>query len=190
MPNISNDYISKCIYDRVKSPYCPVFLVKKILEEAEPDEDERVQMLEKGGVVQIAIDWNCNYDFSRPCLPVYTFNRFDLPFDQASAASGFNFRFSDRYEVNGTTYRTLVKAYGLRFVITVSGKAGKFNLIPLLLTVGAGVGLLSVATLVADCFLLNFSSKKKLYREMKELDYEGENIEQSLSNQIKFSYPK
>ena len=32
----------------------------------------------------------------------------------------------------------LVKAYGLRFIIVVSGNGGKFNFIPLLTTIGAG----------------------------------------------------
>ena len=37
----------------------------------------------------------------------------------------------------------LYKAYGLRFIINVSGTAGKFNIIPLMLTIGAGIGLMS-----------------------------------------------
>lgn len=36
---------------------------------------------------------------------------------------------------DGIEYRVLVKAYGLRFIINVSGTAGKFNIIPLLTTV-------------------------------------------------------
>jgi hypothetical protein len=35
-----------------------------------------------------------------------------------------------------------VKAFGLRFIIIVNAKAGKFNFIPLLVTVGSGIGLL------------------------------------------------
>jgi P2X purinoceptor 4 len=48
-------------------------------------------------------------------------------------------RYADKYEINNVTYRTLVKAYGLRFIITVTGKAGKFDVIPLFLTIGAGI---------------------------------------------------
>lgn len=69
--------------------------------------------------------------------------------------------------MNGTTYRTLVKAFGLRFIIQVSGKAGKFNFIPFFTTVGSGIGLLSVATLVADCMLLNLTKKRKFYQQLK-----------------------
>ena len=80
-------------------------------------------------------------------------------------------------------YRVLVKAYGLRFVINVTGKAGKFNLVPLLMALGSGLGLLSVATIVADIFLLYLTSEKKFYRELKELDYK--NKEDNLTPPIK-----
>lgn len=82
-------------------------------------------------------------------------------------------------------YRVVVKAYGLRFIITVNGKAGKFNLIPLMLSVGAGLGLLSLATIAADIVLVYCTTKRQIYREIKELDVKksvnnskyGENVE-------------
>ncbi len=90
---ITNDYISKCAYQKVRDPLCPVFLIKEILEKSEPDEIERKTMLQKGAVIQIQIDWNCNYDlYWKKCIPTYSFSRFDLPFNMSSAASGFNFR--------------------------------------------------------------------------------------------------
>ncbi|CAF0928527.1 unnamed protein product [Brachionus calyciflorus] len=186
LPNMTNDVISHCIYDSIKDPYCPIFLVGNILEEAEPDLSERIQMLSRGGVILVSINWDCNLDSDRLCFPKFKFSRFDLQFSQASAASGFNFRFSDKFEVNGTLYRILVKAYGLRFVINVSGKAGKFNFVPLLITIGAGLGLLSVATIVADFFLLYLTSKKNFYRELKELDSRNKvNLVASTSNMNK-----
>jgi len=48
------------------------------------------------------------------------------------------------YERNGTLYRDLFKAYGLRFIIKVSGAAGKFAIVPLLLNIGSGIGLLAI----------------------------------------------
>jgi len=48
------------------------------------------------------------------------------------------------YERNGTLYRDLFKAYGLRFIIKVSGEAGKFAIVPLLLNIGSGIGLLAI----------------------------------------------
>jgi len=50
------------------------------------------------------------------------------------------------YERNGTVYRDLFKAYGIRFLIKVSGKAGKFAIVPLLLNIGSGIGLLAIVS--------------------------------------------
>lgn len=43
--------------------------------------------------------------------------------------------------------RTLVKAYGIRFVVEVRGQGGKFNILPTLLNIGSGLALLGVVTL-------------------------------------------
>lgn len=71
-------------------------------------------------------------------------------------------------------HRELVKAYGIRFVITVTGEAGKFSFLPLLLTLGSGIGLLSLATVVADLFMLNLLKRKEFYKGLKELNYKEE----------------
>lgn len=60
---------------------------------AEPDPEERYQMLLKGGVILIEIVWNCDYDFTSSCLPKYHFTRFDYPFKETKSSSGFNFRY-------------------------------------------------------------------------------------------------
>ncbi len=52
----------------------------------------------------------------------------------------------------------------------MNGKAGKFDFIPLLLTTGAGIGLLALPTIIADFILLNCTKKRKLYRNLKEYD--------------------
>ena len=121
------------------------------------------------------IDWNCNYDyFSKQCLPKYNFDRFDVPYKDNSSASGYNFRFADKFEKNDTSWRVLTKAYGLRFVITVTGKAGKFSFLPMLLTLGSGMGLLALATIITDILVLNVMKKKEFYQKLKELNYKEE----------------
>jgi len=52
------------------------------------------------------------------------------------------------YERNGVLYRDLFKAYGIRFIIKVSGQAGKFAIVPLLLNIGSGIGLLAIVSLL------------------------------------------
>lgn len=148
-----------------------MFRVGDILDEAEPNKTEQAIVMQKGAVIQVNIKWECNFDLRRLCTPVYSFTRFDLPSYSVSSASGFNFRFADKFEVNSTMYRMVVKAYGLRFIITVDGTAGKFNLIPLMLSIGAGLGLLSLATIAADIVLVYCTKNRHTYHSLKELEY-------------------
>ena len=55
-------------------------------------------------------------------------------------------RYASTYERDGKLYRDLVKAYGIRFIIKVTGTAGKFGIIPLLLNIGSGIGLLAIVS--------------------------------------------
>ena len=79
-------------------------------------------------------------------------------------------RTAHNYVVNGVTQRTLIKAYGLKFIIVVTGRAGKFNIVPLLITIGSGIGLLSIATIIADLAISTFSKEKQLYNDLIVLD--------------------
>lgn len=120
-----------------------------------------------------------------------SFRRFDTK--DAAASPGFNFRFasstsylpilkkqkklfvfknrfSNKYMLNGTEYRNLYKAYGLRFIITVDGQAGRFSILPLMIKIGTGFGLMSISVILADCVMLNFTQKKKLFQKLKEVD--------------------
>lgn len=171
---------------REQNPYCPVFRVGEILNEAEPNATEQKLMMEKGGVIQVSINWHCNFDSSRLCTPIYSFNRFDLPAYLVSAASGFNFRFADKFEINSTMYRVVVKAYGLRFIITVNGTAGKFSLIPLMMSVGAGLGLLGLATIAADIVLVTCTKNRETYQRLIEIEYKKkmEKNESQFTNQL------
>lgn len=168
-----------------------MFQVGYVLEKAEPDSDEKYKMLikvssflssyqvesisiciEKGGVILIEIIWNCDFDFHSPCLPIYSFRRFDTK--ESNTASGFNFRFANKFIDNQKEYRVLYKAFGLRFIINVSGTAGKFSIVPLMLTIGAGFGLMSLSVIVADCVMLHCTKNKSLYQKIKELDLNEE----------------
>jgi len=56
----------------------------------------------------------------------------------------------------------------------VTGKAGKFSFLPLLLTLGSGMGLLALATIITDIIVLNVMKKKNFYKKLKELNYKDE----------------
>jgi hypothetical protein len=90
---VTGEFIQKCAYAEKRSPYCSVFKIEQILNEAEPDKDEQELMLLQGGIVKIEINWNCDYDsFWLECLPVYNFKRFDFASSKSKVLSGFNFR--------------------------------------------------------------------------------------------------
>ena len=59
---------------------------------------------------------------------------------------------------------------GIKFIIVVVARAGKFNIVPLLITIGSGIGLLSIATIIADLAISSFSKEKQIYNELILLD--------------------
>ncbi|KTG31368.1 hypothetical protein cypCar_00023516 [Cyprinus carpio] len=67
----------------------------------------------------------------------------------------------------GQSYRNLFKVYGIRFDILVNGKAGKFNIIPTVISIGSGLALMGAGVFVCDMILLYMMSKSSLYRETK-----------------------
>ncbi|XP_005754865.1 P2X purinoceptor 3-like, partial [Pundamilia nyererei] len=68
---------------------------------------------------------------------------------------------------NGTDYRTLVKAYAIRFDVLVNGNAGKFNMIPTLINMVAAFTSVGVGTVLCDIILLNFLKGAEQYKAKK-----------------------
>ena len=75
---------------KTKESLCPVFQLKYIVDQAEPSIKEQFDMLSKGAVILIEINWSCNLDTTDICIPNYSFRRFDSK--ESNAATGFNFR--------------------------------------------------------------------------------------------------
>lgn len=160
--NSSNKtYLESCHYNPDTDPSCPIFKLDTIVREAGENYSD---MAVEGGVVAIIINWDCNLDrdLEKHCIPTYRFNRLDNP--DAQIARGWNFRYSTHYS---DVERTLYKAYGIRFVVLVEGRAGKFNMIPLLLNVGSGLALLGLATVFCDIVVLYCVHSRDYYREKK-----------------------
>ncbi|KAH0621143.1 hypothetical protein JD844_022185 [Phrynosoma platyrhinos] len=68
---------------------------------------------------------------------------------------------------NGTEFRTLMKAYGIRFDVLVYGNAGKFNIIPTLINTVAAFTSVGVGTVLCDIILLNFLKGADQYKAKK-----------------------
>lgn len=102
----------------------------------------------KGGVFRIEISWVCDFDFGRSiddCEPKYSFSRVDDR--KFKISKGWNFRYADYHEENR---RTLHKVFGLQLLISAVGEGGKFELFEAIKSLGAMVGLITVASLVCD----------------------------------------
>ena len=156
----NSSYLETCRHSDVQ-PFCPVFTLGQIVQAAGGNYSEMAVL---GGVINIDIMWDCNLDldFLSHCRPVYSFSRLDSP--EAKISPGSNFRHADYFNQNR---RTLIKAYGLTFIVNVHGSAGKFSIVPTLLNLGAGLALLSVATVICDIVVLYCHSKRVFYKSAK-----------------------
>jgi hypothetical protein len=80
------------------------------------------------------------------------------------------FRFASHWKYENRSYRTLTKAYGLRFIISVSGHAGQFDVITLTLNIGSLIGILGLATFICDIVALYVHRQSDVYRRQKFQD--------------------
>ncbi len=72
--------------------------------------------------------------------------------------TGWNFRHAFYHEENR---RTLIKAYGLKFLLVIDGRAGKFDLKNTVIVLVTGLGLIGLSTMFCDFVLLNYSPERK-----------------------------
>ena len=159
----SKTALQKCIYNKQNNTLCPIFKLGDIIKYSG---DNFTHVAYKGGIYGILINWDCNLDNSvDDCNPSYNFTRLDDP--DAPISPGYNFRFSDYFVVDNKRYRTLTKAYGIKFQVLVNGKAGKFSPVPLFLNLGAGFALLGLAKIWCDFMVLYCLKKRKMYKQYK-----------------------
>uniref|UniRef100_A0A8C2Y9Q0 P2X purinoceptor n=1 Tax=Coturnix japonica TaxID=93934 RepID=A0A8C2Y9Q0_COTJA len=161
--SITTQYLKKCTYHKVTDSLCPMFNLGYIVRES----GQNFSVLAvKGGVVGITIDWNCDLDWPiRYCKPIYQFH--GLYNDNTNVSPGFNFRYAKYYREDGIEKRTLYKVFGIRFDILVNGKAGKFDIIPTMTTIGSGIGIFGVASVLCDLLLLHFLQGRDYYKQKK-----------------------
>ena len=78
---------------------------------------------------------------------------------------GWNFRHAQYHEENR---RTLVKAYGLKFLVVIDGQASKFDLKNTVIVLVTGLGLLGLSTMFCDFILLNYSTDRRIVSYVSE----------------------
>ncbi|XP_055108314.2 P2X purinoceptor 6 isoform X9 [Symphalangus syndactylus] len=128
-------YFKHCRYEPQFSPYCPVFCIGDLVAKAGGTFEDLALL---GGSVGIRVHWDCDLDTGDSgCRPNYSFQLQE---------KSYNFRTATHWwEQSGVEARTLLKLYGIRFDILVTGQAGKFGLIPTAVTLGTGAAWLGVA---------------------------------------------
>ncbi|XP_069089142.1 P2X purinoceptor 3 [Pleurodeles waltl] len=188
--NLTSDQIKKCRFNPDTQPYCPIFRLGDVVKMAGQN---FTKLADKGGVMGIKIGWVCDLDRSwDDCVPKYTFTRLDSISEKNNVSPGYNFRYAKHYKrENGSEYRTLLKAFGIRIDVLVYGNAGKFNIIPTLINTVAAFTSVGVGTVLCDIILLNFLKgadqyKAKKFEEVTEVSLRSassNNTEMYKSNQ-------
>ncbi|KAG9487836.1 hypothetical protein GDO78_007564 [Eleutherodactylus coqui] len=153
----NSTYFQNCKYDPVTSPQCPVFKISELITKAGHSFKE---LSFQGGVVGIDIMWNCDLDQSEStCTPQYSFRLQDRK---------NNFRTATYYwDRENHEYRDLLKLYGIRFEISVTGEVRKFGLVPTAVSLGTGCAFLGAITLLCDLILLYLNNKANFYWNCK-----------------------
>jgi L-alanine-DL-glutamate epimerase-like enolase superfamily enzyme len=97
---------------------------------------------------------------SNNCYPKYSWIRLD----DDSQGGGFNYRFATVWGVKSSEeVRTLTKAWGVRVVLVLSGQCGRAAVAPLLISIGAGIGLLAVSAVICDLILQYILPQRRRY---------------------------
>ncbi|GAB1286517.1 P2X purinoceptor 3 [Apodemus speciosus] len=184
LPNLTDKDIKRCRFHPEKAPFCPILRVGDVVKFAGQD---FTKLARTGGVLGIKIGWVCDLDKAwDQCIPKYSFTRLDGVSEKSSVSPGYNFRpsashrpnlqtpeachsgFAKYYKMeNGSEYRTLLKAFGIRFDVLVYGNAGKFNIIPTIISSVAAFTSVGVGTVLCDIILLNFLKGADHYKARK-----------------------
>ncbi|XP_077806857.1 P2X purinoceptor 6 isoform X10 [Macaca mulatta] len=164
-------YFKYCRYEPQLSPYCPVFRIGDLVAEAGGNFEDLALL---GGSVGIRVHWDCDLDTGDSgCRTHYSF--------QLQERS-YNFRTATYWwEQPGVEARTLLKLYGIRFDILVTGQAGKFGLIPMAVTLGTGAAWLGVVTFICDLLLLYVDREAHFYWRTK---YEEAKAPKATANSV------
>ncbi|XP_028852431.1 P2X purinoceptor 2 [Denticeps clupeoides] len=172
-------YLNKCHYNEETHPYCPVFRLGYIAEQAR---EKFSELCRTGGVIGVFINWKCDFDLDpSDCAPFYSFRRLDVRKNLPS--SGYHYRFAKYYSKNGQEYRTLIKAFGIRLDIIVHGHAGKFSLIPTIINTVTAMTSVGICTIICDWIMLTFIDKHELYSE-KKFDNASADAKQTMAPNI------
>jgi len=138
-------------------------------------------IIDKGAIVLVTTKYDCDLDKDKDsCDPDFEFERIDGT--KNSVSKGFNFR-SAQYVINSgirSDQRILTKYVGLRLVYSEDGTARKFDFATLTTTLGAGLAIFGVATLITDFVLDNFLEESDEYKLQRIETIKADDTEEAL----------
>lgn len=133
-----------------------------------PSTKQFESIIRLGAVILINVLFDCNLDLGDDlCTPHFEIVRLD-------EGKGFNYRAVEYHRIKNEEnqddieYRDLVKRFGVRFHIVIGGTGGKFDIAILGISIGAGLGLLGLASVFTD-IVLKYS---RSYMSFKKAKYE------------------
>ncbi|CAH8840334.1 unnamed protein product [Trichobilharzia szidati] len=90
--------------------------------------------------------------------------------EMTTLLEGFSMRITSYFgydtEMVKNRKRILMHVNGVQFIIRVTGRAGKFNLLSFSMRLGSGLALLGISTIVTDLILFHFTNDRKHYKEI------------------------
>ncbi|VDL91073.1 unnamed protein product [Schistocephalus solidus] len=174
LPWMNASYLKKCFYEKGHpfNKYCPNFRLHNIIHQSGAVVRE---ILKVGGIIDISIHWDCDLDLHEDrCYPTYSFRYLGSVSNSQTSHQISNRTFiplEDKFYTEFATHygsvkhrRMLMKVNGIQFFISVTGKAGKFNLLKFSMKVGSSMAFFGTATLFCDMILVYLSKDRYRYR--------------------------
>ncbi len=170
---------AECTYHPSKSPLCPIFKLKDIIDSTPNAGESYEEMAKLGGVILITIRWNCWHKSwkwieslfpDNKCTPVYSFKRIDNekgkdPLERSA--------YGDNSYFNNMKSRVRIRSYKIRFIVRVVATMSQFDLLKFVISMGGCIGFYS---------FLNF-----IYEFIVTLTYGPYNIEKVMKKKRKLN---
>lgn len=134
------------------------FTVGKILELAGTSYEKFAPI---GGAIAMEIEYDCDFDKTDSCVPLVKMRQ--------KSSGGFVFDSMDHLgkNANGESERLLTKVNGMLLLFKVSGQGGQFSIVVFGVTLGASLGLLSIAAIAVDLLFQYILPEKEKFVKMK-----------------------
>jgi hypothetical protein len=131
----------------------------------------------EGCMIVVQFAYNCDFNSDDRCEPTITYERIDID-DPDSISRGFNYRFQTKSRIrdsaaSSVVRRDLWKIRGVYIVFKVVGEGGVFDATATMISLGAGLSFLAIATVICDFLMTRCISHKEKYIEAKRRHVEA-----------------